>query len=83
VPRLSGADYRGVLEVLAEAGAVRGSMPFPEPVLEALRRLVPCDVVAYHDSPIGRPAAAFVGEPRGEVTSTIRAAKSACSTRIR
>jgi DNA-binding CsgD family transcriptional regulator len=36
---------------------------------------VPCDVVAYHDAPIGRPAALYVGEPRGGVTSALRAAE--------
>jgi DNA-binding CsgD family transcriptional regulator len=75
VARLSEADYKGALEVVSEGVVVEGSMPFPKPVLEALRRLVQCDVVAYHDAPIGRPAAAFVGEPRGEVTGTIRAAE--------
>lgn len=50
-------------------------MPFPEPVLDALHQLVPCDVVAYHDGPFGQPAAAFVGEPRGHVTSAMRAAE--------
>ena len=73
--RLSEADYRGVLEVIAEAAAVEDSMPFPEPVLDALHQLVPCDVVAYHDGPFGQPAAAFVGEPRGHVTSAMRAAE--------
>jgi hypothetical protein len=47
--RLSGSDYRAALELLQEAGAVEGPDPFPEHVLEGLRRLVPCDVVAYHE----------------------------------
>jgi hypothetical protein len=47
--RLSTSDYRNVLEVLREAGEVEGPVPFPQPVLEALRRLVPCDVVTYHE----------------------------------
>ncbi len=73
--RLAEADYRGTLDVLHEAGAVDGPVAFPESVLEALRRLVPCDVVAYHERPIGNPAVAYAGEPRGEVTSAIRAAE--------
>jgi DNA-binding NarL/FixJ family response regulator len=38
-----------VLAVLRDAGEVEGTTPFPEPVLDALRRLVPCDVVTYHE----------------------------------
>src|SRR4029077_2098142 len=45
VRRLSESDYQGVLDVLREAAAVEGPIPFTRPVLEALRRLVPCDVV--------------------------------------
>jgi DNA-binding CsgD family transcriptional regulator len=70
--RLSGSDYRAALELLREAGAVEGPDPFPEPVLEGLRRLVPCDVVAYHEGPVSHPAVAFAGEPRGQVTQAIR-----------
>jgi DNA-binding CsgD family transcriptional regulator len=52
--QLSAADYRGVLEVVYEAEAVQDSDPFPEPVLEALKRLVPCNVVSYGDlGPLG------------------------------
>ena len=73
--RLSGSDYRGVLEVLAEAGAAEGPTPVSTPVLEAIRRLVPCDVVAYHeDGSLGKPAIVFAGEPRGPMTPEIRAA---------
>ncbi len=54
MPSLSTSDYRGALEVLGEAAAVDGPIPFPEPVLDALRGLVPCDVVAYHEE--GSPA---------------------------
>jgi len=72
--RLSGSAYRGVLEVLGEAAAVDGPEPFPEPVLDALRRLVPCDVVSYHEeSTLGKPAIAFTGEPCGPMTADIRA----------
>ena len=72
MPRLSESDYRAVLEVLREAGAVDGPDPFPEHVLEGLRELVPCDVVAYHEGPISQPALVFTGEPRGEMTQAIR-----------
>src|SRR5947207_11516394 len=73
MPRISESDYRGMLEVLHEAGDVEGPVPFPEPVLDALRRLVPCDVVAYHEelSP-GKRQIVFTGEPRGAMTQEIR-----------
>lgn len=64
-----------MLDVVGEALVVRGTVAFPASVLEALRRLVPCDVVAYHESPPGRPALSFAGEPRGEVTAEVRAAE--------
>jgi DNA-binding CsgD family transcriptional regulator len=71
---LSGSDYRAMLDVLREAGAVQGPNPFPEHVLERLRQLVPCDVVAYHEGPVSQPAIACAGEPRGPVTAAIREA---------
>ena len=73
---LSERDYRSVLEVLREAGDVETRNPFPPPVLEALRRLVPCDVVAYHErfETLAEPEIVFAGEPRGAVTPEIRAA---------
>ena len=74
MPRLSVADYRGVLAVLQEASAVEGPTPFPEPVLDALRRLIPCDVVTYHERLGGQPALVSSGEPGGEMTGDIRAA---------
>jgi DNA-binding CsgD family transcriptional regulator len=74
VVRLSASDYRDVLAVLREAGEVDGPMPFPEPVLDALRRLVPCDVVTYHERVGGHPALVTSGEPRGSMTADIRAA---------
>ena len=75
VARLSGRDYRGVLDVLGEVEAVDGPNPFPEPVLHAFRRLVPCDVVAYHeDGTLGKPAISFAGDPCGPMTPEIRAA---------
>jgi DNA-binding CsgD family transcriptional regulator len=52
-----------VLDVLYEAGAVEGTVPFPDPVLHSLRQLVPCDVVTYHAQPGGgTPAIARAGE---------------------
>jgi DNA-binding CsgD family transcriptional regulator len=72
--RLSGSDYRAALELLHEVGAVEGPDPFPKHVLEGLRRLVPCDVVAYHEGPVSQPALAYAGEPRGQVTQAIREA---------
>jgi len=47
VEALGAADYRGVLEFLEVAGEVDGVDPFPEPVLAALRRLIPADIVSY------------------------------------
>jgi DNA-binding CsgD family transcriptional regulator len=65
-----------MLDVLGKAAAVDGPDPFPEHVLEALRRLVPCDVVAYHERPYpaaGR-AIVWIGVPRGPVTAEVAAA---------
>src|SRR5205085_5492826 len=47
--RLSGSDYRGILEFVHAAGEVAGTDPFPEQVLARLRELVPCDTVSYGD----------------------------------
>jgi DNA-binding CsgD family transcriptional regulator len=73
---LTRSDYRHVLDVLRAAGDVGGANPFPERVLEALRRLVPCDVVAYHErrEPFQAPEIVYAGEPRGSMTPAIRAA---------
>lgn len=73
---LSARDYRRILGVLRAAGAAEAANPFPEPVLEELRALVPCDVVAYHEQhePCGAPEILFSGEPRAPVTPEIRAA---------
>ncbi|OLE37365.1 MAG: hypothetical protein AUG48_04645 [Actinobacteria bacterium 13_1_20CM_3_68_9] len=70
------SDYLGALGVLREAGDVDGTSPFPEPVLEALRRLLPCDVVAYHEKFEGDAERTIVwsGEPRGAVTPDVHAA---------
>jgi DNA-binding CsgD family transcriptional regulator len=67
MPRLSASDYQKVLDVLYETADVVGPNPFPEPVLNALRRLVPCDVVTYHE----HSAVYAIGEPAGAVTPTI------------
>jgi len=74
VPRLSEADFRGVLEVLHAAGDVEGTIPFPERVLGALLRLVPCDVVAYHERIGSHDIVVWVGEPRAPATPEIRLA---------
>jgi DNA-binding CsgD family transcriptional regulator len=71
---LTEADYRGVLGVVRAAGEVEGPLPFTEPVLDALWRLVPCDVVAYHERVGGEAALAYVGEPRGLLTPEVREA---------
>jgi DNA-binding CsgD family transcriptional regulator len=70
VPRLAEKDYRGVLAVLRAAGDSDATAPFAQPVLEALRRLVPCDVVAYHEA----GQVVYAGDPLGAVTPEIRAA---------
>lgn len=72
---LSVRDYRGVLDVLHAAAASDGPDPFPQSVLEALRTLVPCDVVAYHEQyePATPPVILFSGEPKARLTPEIRA----------
>jgi len=72
VARLADRDYSAVLEVLQETAAVDGPVPFTQPVLASLRRLVPSDVVAYHEG-VGREhAVVWTGEPRGAVTAAVR-----------
>jgi DNA-binding CsgD family transcriptional regulator len=73
--RLVESDYRKSLEVLYAAGEVEGRVAFPEPVLAALRELVPCDVVTFHER-TWRPGNVMVytGEPVGRMTPEIRAA---------
>jgi DNA-binding CsgD family transcriptional regulator len=73
--RLSETDVRQVLDVVREASLVDGPQPFPEPVLDALRRLVPCDVVTYHERwDRGAKRVVWTGEPRGPMTGEVRAA---------
>ena len=45
--RLRQAQREATLEFVLLAAAEEGARPFPEPVVEALRRVVPCDTVAY------------------------------------
>jgi DNA-binding CsgD family transcriptional regulator len=65
-------DYRKALDVVYEAADVDGANPFPKFVLEALRRLVRCDVVAFHERVGWGAAVTWVGEPRGTMTPAIR-----------
>jgi hypothetical protein len=73
--RLVESDYRKSLEVLYAAGEVEGRVAFPEPVLAAIRELVPCDVVTFHERS-WRPGniMAYTGEPISPMTPEIRAA---------
>ena len=52
VSRLSGSDYEQVLDVLRLAHGL-DEEPFPDPVLAALRRLVPALAVSYHVWSVG------------------------------
>jgi RNA polymerase sigma factor (sigma-70 family) len=63
--------------VLAEAAAVDGPIAFPVPVLEALRKAVPCDVVSYHEQtdPSAARTIVWTGEPGGPVTAEVAAAR--------
>jgi DNA-binding CsgD family transcriptional regulator len=74
--RLSGSDYRKALDALCAAGDVDGPQPFPQPVLHALRELVPCDVVTFHSSSAaGERVLVYTGDPVAAVTPEIRAAR--------
>jgi DNA-binding CsgD family transcriptional regulator len=73
--RLSESDYRSVLEVVYAGGEVEDTVAFDEPVLAALRRLVSCDVVTFHErSASARRVLVYSGEPVGRLTPEIRAA---------
>jgi DNA-binding CsgD family transcriptional regulator len=74
MPRLSASAYEAVLAVLREAGEIEGAIAFPKPVLEALRRLVPCDVVTYHEGLGGEAGLASAGEPLGSMPTAYRTA---------
>ncbi|MDX6413546.1 MAG: hypothetical protein QOH23_956 [Gaiellaceae bacterium] len=74
--RLAESDYRKALDALCAAGDVDGPQPFPQPVLHALRELVPCDVVTFHDSgATGERVLVYTGDPVAAVTREIRAAR--------
>jgi DNA-binding CsgD family transcriptional regulator len=49
VTRLRTSDLESVLSFLGEASSVEGPDPFPWPLLESLRRLVPGDQVVYDE----------------------------------
>jgi DNA-binding CsgD family transcriptional regulator len=73
IVRLLEADYRKALGVLYAAGEVEGRLAFPTPVLHALRELVPCDVVTFHESSRSpNRVLVYVGEPVGPMTTEIR-----------
>jgi DNA-binding CsgD family transcriptional regulator len=84
VTRLSGSDYRGILEFLYAAGEVDGTDPFPEHVLARLRELVPCETVSYGDfdpdfdreGHVWRICVHHSGDPRAPVTPAIVEAHS-------
>lgn len=77
--RLSGSDYRGILEFVHAAGEIEGTDPFPERVLARLRELVPCDTVSYGDfdrdfdreGHVWRTGVRYSGEPRAPVTLAV------------
>src|SRR5258707_137669 len=60
---------------LSVVGEVDGVDPFPEPVLGALRRLIPADVVSYgeldRERPGWRAGVRWQGVPRADVTPDI------------
>jgi DNA-binding CsgD family transcriptional regulator len=75
VARLSRSDYRKVLEVVYAAGESGGPIAFSRDALSALRELVPCDVVTFHErSWAPEQVLVYTGEPVGPVTPEIRAA---------
>jgi DNA-binding CsgD family transcriptional regulator len=73
VPKLAERDYRGALSVLLEAGAVEGALPFPIPVLDRVRELIPCDTVWYHE-PASPVRTTIAGGPRGVMSAEVWAA---------
>jgi DNA-binding CsgD family transcriptional regulator len=75
VARLTTADYRKTLDLIYAAGEVDGPLAFTDPVLRALRDLVPCDVVTFHErSRSPQRVLVHAGEPLGKVTPEIREA---------
>ena len=74
--RLAESDYRKALDVLFAAGEVDGPLAFPAPVLQVVRELIPCDVVTFHErSTSSERVLVYVGEPIGQLTPEIRAAR--------
>jgi DNA-binding CsgD family transcriptional regulator len=49
VTRLRNSDLQGMVEFFGEASSIDGPDPFPRPLLESLRRLVPSDQVVYDE----------------------------------
>jgi DNA-binding CsgD family transcriptional regulator len=79
VGTLGTAEVRGVLEFLEVACEVDGIDPFPDPVLAALQRLIPAEVVSYGDynregAGWRQPGARWHGVPNGDLTPDIREA---------
>ena len=72
MPRLSSTDHRQLLDVLWTVGESPEGTRCPEPALQALRALVPCDVVAYGHAPDGEQRMVHVGEPLGQMTDELR-----------
>jgi hypothetical protein len=79
VEALGEADFRSVLEFLEVAGEVNSVDPFPQPMLAALRRLIPADFVSYGEFDLEGPGwrvarVPWEGVPRGAMTLDIRQA---------
>jgi hypothetical protein len=75
VVRLRESDFGKALEVLYAVGEVDGAVALSRPVLQALRELVPCDVVTFHErSAQPDRVLLYVGEPLGPVTADVREA---------
>jgi DNA-binding CsgD family transcriptional regulator len=51
VGRISSRDYESILEIVAQVARGTPAEPIPLPVLAAIRRLIPCDVVAFFEGP--------------------------------
>jgi DNA-binding CsgD family transcriptional regulator len=65
--RLRNSDLQAVVEFLGEASSVDGPDPFPRPLLESLRRLVPSDEVVYDELDRVREIVLWEEEFPGEV----------------
>ena len=72
--RLREADHRKILDVLWAVGEADQADPVSESGLQALRELVPCDVVSFHRTAVdGKRTISHVGEPLGPMTDELRA----------